>query len=92
MLPNSTILDSMYFGKDSLSSKLSQNCLFIDCSTISPFEVKRIGGKLKEEFGIEFLDAPVSGGAVGARNATLSFMVGANNEQLFEVGLSKEFS
>lgn len=49
----------------------------IDLSTISPRAARRIASKLAER-GIDFLDAPVTGGDVGARNATLTIMVGGD--------------
>jgi 3-hydroxyisobutyrate dehydrogenase len=53
--------------------------VFIDMSTISPIATKAIAGKLSE-VGIKMLDAPVSGGVIGANNGTLSIMVGGNQE------------
>lgn len=49
--------------------------VLVDMSTISPIATRSIAGKLAEK-GMEMLDAPVSGGDVGARNGTLSIMVG----------------
>jgi 2-hydroxy-3-oxopropionate reductase len=49
--------------------------VLVDMSTISPIATRQIAGRLGEK-GIEMLDAPVSGGDVGARNGTLSIMVG----------------
>jgi 2-hydroxy-3-oxopropionate reductase len=54
----------------------------VDMSSISPIATKEFARKLKE-MGVEMLDAPVSGGQVGAQNATLSIMVGGSVE-LFE--------
>ena len=50
-------------------------CLFVDMSTIDPEAARSIGGRLAER-GLAFLDAPVTGGDVGARAGTLSIMVG----------------
>lgn len=49
--------------------------VLVDMSTISPIATRKIAGKLAAK-GVEMLDAPVSGGDVGAKNATLSIMVG----------------
>ncbi len=57
------------------------NTLFIDTSTIGSDAAKKIGNALMHD-GLRFLDAPVSGGDVGARNGTLTFMVGGNPEDL----------
>ncbi|GBO51808.1 2-hydroxy-3-oxopropionate reductase [Pseudanabaena sp. lw0831] len=59
------------------------NTLFIDTSTIGSDAAKKIGNALMHD-GLRFLDAPVSGGDVGARNGTLTFMVGGNPEDLQE--------
>ncbi|WP_434684412.1 NAD(P)-dependent oxidoreductase [Pseudanabaena minima] len=59
------------------------NTLFIDTSTIGSDAAKTIGNALMHD-GLRFLDAPVSGGDVGARNGTLTFMVGGNPEDVQE--------
>ncbi|TYQ27527.1 NAD(P)-dependent oxidoreductase [Pseudanabaena sp. UWO311] len=59
------------------------NSLFIDTSTIGSDAAKNLGNALMHD-GLRFLDAPVSGGDVGARNGTLTFMVGGNPEDLQE--------
>ncbi len=60
-----------------------ENTLFIDTSTIGCDAAKAIGEVLMHN-GLRFLDAPVSGGDVGARNGTLTFMVGGDPEDLQE--------
>jgi 3-hydroxyisobutyrate dehydrogenase len=55
--------------------------LFIDMSTIAPDTARAIGGRLRER-GIRFLDAPVTGGDVGAREGTLSVLVGGDAADL----------
>ncbi len=59
------------------------NTLFIDTSTIGSDAAKMIGNALMHN-GLRFMDAPVSGGDVGARNGTLTFMVGGSPEDLQE--------
>lgn len=59
------------------------NTLFIDTSTIGTDAAKTIANALMHD-GLRFMDAPVSGGDVGARNGTLTFMVGGNPEDLQE--------
>ncbi len=59
------------------------NTLFIDTSTIGSEAAKTIGNTLIHN-GLRFLDAPISGGDVGARNGTLTFMVGGKPEDLQE--------
>jgi 3-hydroxyisobutyrate dehydrogenase len=59
------------------------NTLFVDTSTIGSDAAKMIGNALMHD-GLRFMDAPVSGGDVGARNGTLTFMVGGSPEDLQE--------
>jgi 3-hydroxyisobutyrate dehydrogenase len=58
-----------------LDTGVSANTLFIDCSTIDVDTARRLAAQLAEA-GLEFVDAPVSGGSEGAANGALSFMVG----------------
>jgi 3-hydroxyisobutyrate dehydrogenase len=66
-------------GGDGLLAAAAPGTLFIDCSTIS-VEDARSAHQLAEAAGHRALDAPVSGGVVGAENATLAFMVGGTEE------------
>ncbi len=66
-------------GGDGLVDVAQPGTLFIDCSTISVDEARE-AHKLAEVAGHRALDAPVSGGVVGAENATLAFMVGGGDE------------
>ena len=77
MLPDSPDVEEVVLGKDGVIEGLKSGGLFIDMSSISPSSAKRIFQQLQEK-GIEALDAPVSGGQVGAEQATLSIMVGGN--------------
>eukprot|EP01127_Copromyxa_protea_P002419 TRINITY_DN12310_c0_g1_i1.p1 TRINITY_DN12310_c0_g1~~TRINITY_DN12310_c0_g1_i1.p1 ORF type:complete len:329 (-),score=101.54 TRINITY_DN12310_c0_g1_i1:23-1009(-) len=80
MLPSSPHVRSCYLeGEKSLSAGLQPGQLFIDASTIDPAVAREIQAKLAE-LGATGIDAPVSGGIVGAQNATLTFMVGGTTE------------
>lgn len=70
-------------GEEGAINFAKENALFIDTSTIGCDAAKIIGEVLMHK-GLRFLDAPVSGGDVGARNGTLTFMVGGNPEDLQE--------
>jgi len=70
-------------GEQGAMGFANANALFIDTSTIGSDAAKLIGNALLHD-GLRFLDAPVSGGDVGARNGTLTFMVGGNPEDLQE--------
>ena len=77
MLPDSPEVEEIVFGKDGVLEGISEGKLFIDMSTISPSSTITIYQKLQEK-AVESLDAPVSGGQVGAEAGTLSIMVGGN--------------
>lgn len=66
-------------GADGLLKVAKPGALFIDCSTIAVDEAREAHA-LAEAAGHRALDAPVSGGVVGAENATLAFMVGGSDE------------
>lgn len=75
MLPDSPEVEEIVFGKNGVLEGISAGKLFIDMSTISPSTAIKIYQQLKEK-SVESLDAPVSGGQVGAESGTLSIMVG----------------
>ena len=82
MLPNSPHVVSVISGKDGVLEGLAAGKLIIDMSSISPV-ISRKMAALAAEKGIEFLDAPVSGGEPKAIDGTLSIMVGGK-EEVFE--------
>ncbi len=75
MVPDTPDVAAVLFGKDSLAEGLKQGSIVVDMSSISPIATKEFAKKLAA-VGVKMLDAPVSGGQVGAENATLSIMVG----------------
>jgi len=74
-------VDAVVFGPDGLASGMRSGGLIIDHSTISPVATQAFAMKI-ETAGGHWLDAPISGGSEGARNATLSIMVGGESDQL----------
>ncbi len=68
-------VEAVVLGDNGVLAGASAGKVLVDMSTISPIATRSIAGKLAEK-GVEMLDAPVSGGDVGARNGTLSIMVG----------------
>ena len=80
-LPDSPDVEMVALGPDGILSGARPGLIFIDNSTIKPATARHIAGVLAEK-GVESLDAPVSGGDVGARNATLAIMVGGSAEAL----------
>jgi 2-hydroxy-3-oxopropionate reductase len=75
MLPDTPDVEKVLFGESGVASGLSKGKIVIDMSSISPIATKEFAKKIND-LGCEYLDAPVSGGEVGAKNATLSIMVG----------------
>jgi 2-hydroxy-3-oxopropionate reductase len=75
-------VEQALFGKDGVAQGLTRGSLVIDMSSISPLETKRFAEKIGA-LGCDYLDAPVSGGEVGAKAATLTIMVGGP-ERAFE--------
>src|SRR6185295_19704419 len=75
MLPDTPDVELVLFGKDGVASGLSKGKTVVDMSSISPMETKRFAAKVNA-LGADYLDAPVSGGEVGAKAASLTIMVG----------------
>ena len=69
MLPNSPEVEAVVLGKEGLIEGMKKGSLLIDMSSISPATAKKIQQALLEK-GVEALDAPVSGGQVGAESAS----------------------
>ena len=79
MLPEGKNSKEVYLGEKGLINKVANKCLLIDCSTIDIQTSIEIGKKATEK-GIKMIDAPVSGGVMGAQNATLNIMVGGTKD------------
>ena len=76
MLPDTPDVEAVLFGAEGVAASLSQGKVVVDMSSISPLATKDFAQQIKA-LGCDYVDAPVSGGEVGAKNATLSIMVGA---------------
>lgn len=79
MLPNSPHVKSVMLEDDKVAEHMEKGSAFIDMSSINPIASHEIADALSK-FGIEMLDAPVSGGEPKAIDGTLSFMVGGKKE------------
>jgi 2-hydroxy-3-oxopropionate reductase len=77
MLPDTPQVEDVIYGADGLFKAPPAGKLIVDMSTISPVAVRRVYADLKA-VGTAFIDAPVSGGPVGAKNAALSIMAGGD--------------
>jgi 3-hydroxyisobutyrate dehydrogenase len=76
-VPDTPDVEAVVLGAGGVIESVRAGQTVIDHSTISPTATRRIAAKLRER-GVALLDAPVSGGDSGARNATLSIMVGGD--------------
>jgi 2-hydroxy-3-oxopropionate reductase len=75
MLPDTPDVETVLFAKDGVASGLEKGKTVVDMSSISPMETKRFAEAVND-LGCDYLDAPVSGGEVGAKAASLTIMVG----------------
>ena len=79
MVPDTPDVEVVLFGTDGVADGVRPGSIVVDMSSISPIATKEFAKKL-EALGIKMLDAPVSGGQLGAEKATLSIMVGGPPE------------
>jgi 3-hydroxyisobutyrate dehydrogenase len=75
MLPAGPQVRAVYLGPDGVIARAKKGALLIDCSTIDVETARLVAAEAKAA-GLEMLDAPVSGGTIGAEAGTLTFMVG----------------
>ena len=76
MLPDTPDVDKVLFSENGVAGGLSAGKTVVDCSSIDPIATKQFAQRIKA-LGCDYLDAPVSGGEVGAKAASLTIMVGA---------------
>ncbi|MBR0800977.1 2-hydroxy-3-oxopropionate reductase [Bradyrhizobium jicamae] len=75
MVPDTPHVEAVLFSKDGVAEGLSKGKIVVDMSSISPLATKEFARRI-EALGADYLDAPVSGGEVGAKAASLTIMVG----------------
>jgi 2-hydroxy-3-oxopropionate reductase len=78
MLPDSPDVEAVVLGNDGVAQGIDGTALYIDMSTIAPASARKIAETLGAR-GVDVLDAPVSGGEQGAKNAALSIMAGGSD-------------
>lgn len=83
MVPDTPDVEAVLFGAHGVAAGLSQGKTVVDMSSISPIATKEFAAKI-QALGCDYVDAPVSGGEVGAKAASLTIMVGAS-----EAGFAK---
>jgi 2-hydroxy-3-oxopropionate reductase len=84
MVPDTPDVETVLFGENGVAVGLSQGKIVIDMSSISPVETKLFAEKINA-LGCKYLDAPVSGGEVGAKAGTLTIMVGGDQKIFDEI-------
>jgi len=77
MVPETADVEQVLFGADGVAEGLAPGKLVIDMSSISPVATRAFAARIAE-LGCDYVDAPVSGGEVGARNAALTIMAGGS--------------
>lgn len=77
MVPDSPDVEAVVSGPDGILAGARRGLIHVDMSTISPLVTRRLAA-IEQQAGVHMLDAPVSGGTVGAEAATLSIMVGGD--------------
>jgi 2-hydroxy-3-oxopropionate reductase len=75
MVPDTPQVEDVLFGKDGVGEGLSKGKIVVDMSSISPIATKEFAKRVNA-LGADYLDAPVSGGEVGAKAASLTIMIG----------------
>lgn len=83
-LPDSPDVEKVTLGENGILSGAHPGLIFVDNSTIKPAVARKIADVLAEK-GVQSLDAPVSGGDIGARNGTLAIMIGGPADALEKV-------
>jgi len=84
MVPDTPDVEVVLFGKNGVADGIRPGSIVVDMSSISPIATKEFAKKLGD-LGIKMLDAPVSGGQVGAEKGTLSIMVGGERKVFEQV-------
>lgn len=82
MLPDTPDVEAVLFGEYGVAAGLARGKTVVDCSSIDPIATRGFAQRIRER-GCDYLDAPVSGGELGAKAASLSIMVGGE-EAAFE--------
>jgi 2-hydroxy-3-oxopropionate reductase len=84
MVPDTPHVEAVLFGENGVAMTLGANKIVVDMSSISPIETKAFAARI-EALGSRYLDAPVSGGEVGAKAGSLTIMVGGPQDTFDEI-------
>ncbi len=84
MVPDTPDVEKVLFGENGVAEGLSKGKIVVDMSSISPIATREFAERM-QKLGADYVDAPVSGGEVGAKNAALTIMVGAKDASFEKV-------
>lgn len=84
-LPSSIEVEALLFGESGFAAAMQRGAVLIDCTSGDPVASRRIAERLRD-LGVDFLDAPVSGGVSGAEAGTLTVMCGGDRRVFDRVG------
>lgn len=84
MVPDTPDVEKVLFGSDGVAEALSAGKIVVDMSSISPIATKEFAARVNGK-GADYLDAPVSGGEVGAKAASLTIMVGGPESEFARI-------
>lgn len=84
MLPDTPDVEGVLFGQNGVALGLSLGKIVMDMSSVSPTATRQFAENINK-LGCDYVDAPVSGGDIGAKNATLTIMVGATEAAFMKV-------
>lgn len=84
MLPDTPQVEEVLFGQHGVAEGMGKNKIVIDMSSISPTATKAFAERIRAAGG-DYVDAPVSGGEAGAKNAALSIMIGSREDTFEQV-------
>ena len=87
MLPDTPDVEKVLFGEQGVVAGLGKGKTVVDCSSIDPIMTRSFATRLKS-LGCDYADAPVSGGQLGAKAASLIIMVGADAQVFDRINLS----
>lgn len=81
-LTDTDAVEAVVFGPGGVVEGAARGAILVDFSSIDPEATRRLAGRLREEAGMGWIDAPVSGGVPGARDGTLAIMCGGETSQV----------
>ncbi len=84
MVPDTPHVEEVLFGENGISSGIGKGKIVVDMSSIAPLATKDFAARINE-LGCQYLDAPVSGGEVGAKAGALTIMVGGPDKTFNEI-------